>query len=104
LMLPAYLANSSAVVLGGGPPVDMGKEFGDARLLGDGKTWRGFFGGTLSGFVLAMIMNEVLVRGLLPESQPSQPSDSPPVRSSATWVLAFSRGARGANAVLLSPA
>jgi len=74
LMLPAYLANSSAVVLGGGPPVDMGKEFGDARLLGDGKTWRGFFGGTLSGFVLAMIMNEVLVRGLLPEALPVLPA------------------------------
>ncbi|HDS59894.1 MAG TPA: CDP-archaeol synthase, partial [Thermoplasmatales archaeon] len=37
LVLPAYLANASAVVLGGGTPIDFGKTWRDKRLLGDGK-------------------------------------------------------------------
>ena len=44
LILPAYVANASAVLVGGGTPVDSGKNWKDGkRILGDGKTWRGFF-------------------------------------------------------------
>lgn len=45
---PAYLPNSAAVVVGGGRPIDGGRTWRDNRVLGDGKTWRGFLGGTLS--------------------------------------------------------
>ena len=56
LFLPAMLPNSAAVVFGGGTPVDFGRSINGKRILGDGKTWRGFFGGGLSGIVLGMIM------------------------------------------------
>ncbi len=51
-LLPVYVANSSPVVLGGGAPLDFGLRMPDGmRLLGDGKTVRGFVGGTLAGTV-----------------------------------------------------
>lgn len=56
LFLPAMIPNSAAVVFGGGTPVDFGKEWNGRRILGDGKTWRGFFGGGLSGVALGLIL------------------------------------------------
>jgi len=50
LMLPALVPNSAAVLFGGGTPIDFGRSWRGKRLLGDGKTWRGFFGGALTGF------------------------------------------------------
>lgn len=50
LILPAYIANASALLLGGGLPIDFGKKWRDGnRLLGEGKTWRGLFIGTFIG-------------------------------------------------------
>ena len=50
LILPAYIANASALLLGGGLSIDFGKKWSDGnRLLGDGKTWRGLFVGTFIG-------------------------------------------------------
>ena len=64
---PAYVANATPVVLGGGKPIDLGKKFIDGRrILGDGKTFRGFIlalaAGTLVGAfqarpVLGLIMS-----------------------------------------------
>ncbi|MDD3492390.1 MAG: CDP-2,3-bis-(O-geranylgeranyl)-sn-glycerol synthase [Candidatus Thermoplasmatota archaeon] len=59
LVLPAYLANASAVVLGGGTPIDFGKTWRDKRLLGDGKTWRGAGSGILVGMAAGMLMNHL---------------------------------------------
>jgi len=56
LFLPAMLPNSAAVVFGGGTPVDFGKSWKGKRILGDGKTWRGFFGGGLAGVALGIII------------------------------------------------
>ena len=56
LFLPAMLPNSAAVVFGGGTPVDFGKNWKGKRILGDGKTWRGFFGGAFAGFALGLIL------------------------------------------------
>lgn len=57
LMLPAYIPNSSAAVLGRGKPLDFGKNFIDGRrILGDGKTYRGTIGGTLVGMALGAIL------------------------------------------------
>jgi len=52
LILPAYVANASAVVVGGGLPLDHGRLYKDGRrILGDGKTYRGLFIGTLLGMI-----------------------------------------------------
>jgi CDP-2,3-bis-(O-geranylgeranyl)-sn-glycerol synthase len=56
LTIPAYVANPSAVLFGGGTPMDFRRttKNGD-RILGDGKTWRGFFGGAFSGIVIGLL-------------------------------------------------
>ncbi len=57
LTLPAYVANPSAVLFGGGAPMDFGKKYKDGtRILGDGKTWRGFFGGAFSGIFIGLVL------------------------------------------------
>lgn len=55
-MLPAYLPNPVAALLGGGTPIDLGRQMSDGRrVLGDGKTYRGFFLGVLAGLVVGII-------------------------------------------------
>ncbi|MFO7676781.1 MAG: CDP-2,3-bis-(O-geranylgeranyl)-sn-glycerol synthase [Thermoplasmatota archaeon] len=59
IIIPAYIANASAVFVGSGTPIDFGKTWRDGRrLLGDGKTWQGLLFGTfigmISGFVLVV--------------------------------------------------
>jgi CDP-2,3-bis-(O-geranylgeranyl)-sn-glycerol synthase len=50
LVIPAYIANASALLIGGGTPIDFGKNWKDGnRILGDGKTWRGLIGGAVIG-------------------------------------------------------
>ena len=56
LILPAYFANSTPVLLGGGAPIDGGKKWNDGqRLFGDGKTVRGFFAGVLAGVAVGAL-------------------------------------------------
>lgn len=56
LLLPAFAANPTAVLFGGGTPVDFGRRFkSGTRLLGDGKTWGGTFGGVFCGFLLGLL-------------------------------------------------
>ncbi|MHA1480350.1 MAG: CDP-2,3-bis-(O-geranylgeranyl)-sn-glycerol synthase [Candidatus Thorarchaeota archaeon] len=50
LGLPAWIANATPVLLGGGKPIDGGRILSDGhRLFGDGKTIRGFFVGVFFG-------------------------------------------------------
>lgn len=57
LMIPAYFANGSALVFGGGTPMDFGKYAWDGRrLIGDGCTWRGLFGGGILGMIVGGIL------------------------------------------------
>ncbi len=56
LFLPAMLPNSAAVVFGGETKMDFGKSWRGKRIFGDGKSWRGFFGGAFSGVVLGLIL------------------------------------------------
>ncbi len=58
-MLPAYVPNNVAVLLGGGPPIDGGRTLNGERVLGDGKTWRGTAAGTAAGTALALLLNAV---------------------------------------------
>lgn len=55
-VLPAYIANSTPVLLGGGRPLDLGKKFLDGRpILGKGKTIRGTIAGILAGTLFYFI-------------------------------------------------
>jgi CDP-2,3-bis-(O-geranylgeranyl)-sn-glycerol synthase len=58
-MLPAYIPNNVAVLAGGGPPIDGGREFRGTRLLGDGKTWRGTAVGIGAGVLVGLLLNAV---------------------------------------------
>jgi CDP-2,3-bis-(O-geranylgeranyl)-sn-glycerol synthase len=60
IVLPAYIANASALLVGGGKPIDFGKNWKDGRrILGDGKTWYGLisgaFVGITGGFSLSIV-------------------------------------------------
>jgi len=68
LVLPAYIANASALLVGGGTPIDFGKNWRDGkRILGDGKTWRGFvtgaFVGMTCGFGLSVVAKYANISG-----------------------------------------
>ena len=57
IMMPAYLANTIAVLTGGKYPIDQGKMHSDGnRILGDGKTWSGLIGGTLGGIIIGFLL------------------------------------------------
>lgn len=57
--IPAMIANSFAVIFGGGPPIDGGKKWEGKRILGDGKTWRGLFGGGLSAGAIGILFHYI---------------------------------------------
>ena len=61
-MLPAYLANVSALVFGGGKPLDFGRNFRDGRrIIGNGVTWKGTIIGTLIGTFIGIIQGSISV-------------------------------------------
>jgi CDP-2,3-bis-(O-geranylgeranyl)-sn-glycerol synthase len=60
-ILPAYVANSVPVILGGVAPMDFGRNFFDKRrILGNGKTWYGFFGGLFCGILASIALAFIL--------------------------------------------
>lgn len=60
LMLPAYISNPTAVVFGGGTPIDLKKNWLDGRrIFGDGKTFRGLIGGTACGIIIGLVQMQV---------------------------------------------
>ncbi|KYK23730.1 hypothetical protein AYK25_06435 [Thermoplasmatales archaeon SM1-50] len=62
IVIPIYVANASAVIVGGGTPIDFGKTCKDGRrILGDGKTWRGLFSGTFLGMTVGFGLSVVAV-------------------------------------------
>ncbi|MGD0159974.1 MAG: CDP-2,3-bis-(O-geranylgeranyl)-sn-glycerol synthase [Candidatus Bathyarchaeia archaeon] len=49
-ILPAYCANATPVIAGGGLPMDLGRKFIDGKpIFGKNKTFRGFFVGLIVG-------------------------------------------------------
>ena len=67
-ILPAYLANSIPVIFTGKTPMDFGRKFIDKRrLLGDGKTYRGFMAGIFMATVIYMPVSYFLGKYYLPE-------------------------------------
>ena len=69
LMLPAYVANASAAFFGGKTPIDRGRCWGKSRVLGDGKTYEGFFTGVCCGFLVGLLQQ--LLATKLPFAVPS---------------------------------
>lgn len=56
IAVPAYVANSTPVVLGGGAPIDRGRRFIDGRrILGTNKTIKGFAYGLLLGSLAGLV-------------------------------------------------
>ena len=54
-IFPAYCANATPVLAGGGTKMDFGKNFTDGkRIFGNNKTWRGFFFGWAVGFMVGI--------------------------------------------------
>jgi CDP-2,3-bis-(O-geranylgeranyl)-sn-glycerol synthase len=54
-MLPAYLPNPIAALVGGGTPIDLGRNFPDGkRVFGDGKTYRGLVIGIFAGICIGL--------------------------------------------------
>lgn len=55
-ILPAYVANATPVVLGGGRPIDAGRKFADGHpIFGDGKTVQGFIAGLAAGTFVGLL-------------------------------------------------
>jgi CDP-2,3-bis-(O-geranylgeranyl)-sn-glycerol synthase len=55
-IFPAYCANATPVLAGGGPKMDFGRTFVDGkRIFGNNKTFRGF----LFGWVIGMLVGSV---------------------------------------------
>jgi len=69
-LIPIYVANSSPVVLGGGAPLDFGLTLPDGkRLLGSGKTIRGFAGGVLAGTLAGCAAAAIYRSPFFPDAQ-----------------------------------
>ncbi|UCG44916.1 MAG: CDP-2,3-bis-(O-geranylgeranyl)-sn-glycerol synthase [Candidatus Bathyarchaeota archaeon] len=71
-IFPAYCANAAPLILGGGIPLDWGRNFVDGKpILGSHKTVRGFLAGLAAGFSVGLIQfimfqsNEFLQKTLL---------------------------------------
>ena len=55
-IFPAYCANATPVLVGGGLPLDFGKNFLDGkRVFGSNKTFRGFFFGLAIGVLVGIV-------------------------------------------------
>jgi CDP-2,3-bis-(O-geranylgeranyl)-sn-glycerol synthase len=60
-LLPAYIANTTGLVLGGKTPIDRKKNFVDGkRIIGDGVTWEGLISGIIVGSLIGLIEGVVL--------------------------------------------
>ncbi len=74
-ILPAYVANSAAIDVSAIPflkkystPIDFRHNIFGKRILGDGKTWRGLFGGVIAGTLIGLL--QLSIQPYLGESLP----------------------------------
>ncbi len=71
--MPAFAANPSAVIAKGSMKMDLGKNFTDGkRILGDGKTWRGFIGGSVFGYLTGILFFAIAYAAIFPVNYPFQ--------------------------------
>jgi len=83
-ILPAYFANSIPVDVSKlrvlewlGKSIDGGRSWGGKRILGDGKTWRGFFSGIIAGTLVGALQAEF--QGSVQASYPQLPEMTLPL-------------------------
>jgi CDP-2,3-bis-(O-geranylgeranyl)-sn-glycerol synthase len=97
-MLPVYMANNFATLLGGGRPLDFGSNFFDGkRTLGDNKTAKGFFLGTLGGIAVASL--QIIVVSWLTPYVGDLASGAPFMSPPALAIAALPLGALAGDAV-----
>jgi CDP-2,3-bis-(O-geranylgeranyl)-sn-glycerol synthase len=66
-ILPAYVANASPIIFGGGRAIDAGKKLPDGKpIFGSHKTVRGFCAGLVAGTLTGAVQSVVLKYNLLP--------------------------------------
>ncbi len=66
-ILPAYIANSTAALFGGGAPIDFGRNFSDGRrVFGDGKTLMGLAAGIAFGTIAGNVQGYLAGSGAVP--------------------------------------
>jgi CDP-2,3-bis-(O-geranylgeranyl)-sn-glycerol synthase len=66
-ILPAYIANSTAALFGGGTPIDLGRSFPDGRrVFGEGKTFTGLLAGIAFGTIAGNVQGYLITDGLVP--------------------------------------
>jgi len=56
-VIPLYIANASALIFGGGMPLDLGMKIKGKEILGKGKTVQGTLAGFFFGVVSIFILN-----------------------------------------------
>jgi CDP-2,3-bis-(O-geranylgeranyl)-sn-glycerol synthase len=66
LFTPAFIANPGAVITGGHFIIDRGKTYRGKRILGDGKSWSGFIGGSLIGILSGVIIYYIVLALKIP--------------------------------------
>ncbi len=66
LFLPAFIANPGAVITGGHFIIDRGKSYHGKRILGDGKSWSGFIGGSIIGIISGIIIYYIVIALKIP--------------------------------------
>jgi len=66
IIVPTYCTNGAPVLFGGGVPIDLGRTLADGqRILGDHKTFRGFFSGLVTGTLVGLVCSYVFARNLV---------------------------------------
>ncbi len=67
-IFPAYCANASPVIFGGGKPIDCEKKFFDGKpIFGSHKTYRGFISGLLIGTFVGWVQETFAPSAGLPQ-------------------------------------
>ena len=65
-ILPAYVANSTPIIFGGGKAIDLDRRFIDGeRILGANKTIRGFISGLILGSLVGIVESLVMSQGMV---------------------------------------
>ena len=65
-MIPAYVANSTPIIFGGGKAIDFDKRFIDGeRILGANKTIRGFISGLIFGSLVGIVEGFAMSQGMI---------------------------------------
>ena len=65
-MIPAYVANSTPIIFGGGKAIDFDKRFIDGeRILGANKTIRGFISGLVFGSLVGIVEGLAMSQGMI---------------------------------------